>query len=188
MRGESPAAGRPAPPPRAPGGGGGPPGRAPAPPPPTEGPAAAALGATGRPEMVAAQRMDEAPPDPEVPEKPIRRRFTGEYKRRVLEQADACSEPGQLGALLRREGLYSSHLTTWRKQRDEGTLAGPQPQKRGPKSKRSDPLVTENERLRRENKRLSKRLRQAETIIDIQKRASEILGICLDSPESDDDE
>ena len=59
-------------------------------------------------------------PDPEVPEKPVRRRFAAEHKRRVLEQADACTEPGQLGALLRREGLYSSHLTTWRRQREFG--------------------------------------------------------------------
>jgi transposase-like protein len=100
-----------------------------------------------------------APPDPEVPEKPVRRRFGAEYKRRVLEEADACTESGQVGALLRREGLYSSHLSTWRNQREKGTLAGLQPKKRGPKSKRGDPLVGENERLRRENDRLSKRLR-----------------------------
>ena len=149
--------------------------------PPTEGPSAAAGGATGRPEGILARGVDEAPPDPEVAEKPVRRRFTAEYKRRVLEEADACTEPGQLGALLRREGLYSSHLTTWRNQREQGTLAGLQPKRRGPKSKRSDPVVAENERL-------SKRLRQAETIIEIQKRASEILGISLDRPESDDDE
>ena len=156
--------------------------------PPTEGPAAAAVGATGRPEMVAARGVEKAPPDPEVAEKPSRRRFSAEYKRRVLEQADACTEPGQLGALLRREGLYSSHLTTWRKQREKGTLAGLQPKKRGPKSKRGHPLVGENERLRRENQRLRKQLQQAGAIIEIQKRASEILGISLDSRESDGDE
>ena len=137
--------------------------------------------------MVGPRGMDP-PPDPEVAGEPVRRRFTAEYKRRVLEEADACTEPGQIGALLRREGLYSSHLTTWRNQREKGTLAGLQPKKRGPKSKRSHPLVAENERLRRENERLSQRLRQAETTIEIQKRASEILGIRLDRPESDDDE
>ena len=128
------------------------------------------------------------PPDPEVPERATRRRFSAEYKRGVLEEADGCAEPGGIGALLRREGLYSSHLSKWRKQRERGTLAGLQPNKRGPKPKRSDPMMGENERLRRENQRLSKRLRQAEMIIEIQKRASEILGISLESPESDDDE
>jgi transposase-like protein len=106
----------------------------------------------------------------------------------VLDETDACTEPGQIGALLRREGLYSSHLSKWRGQRERGTLAGLQPKKRGAKPKRSDPMVGENERLRRENDRLSKRLRQAEMIIEIQKKASEILGITLQSPESDESE
>ena len=128
------------------------------------------------------------PPAPEVPEKPARRRFSAEYKRRVLEEADACAEPGQIGALLRREGLYSSHLSKWRQQRERGTLAGLEPKKRGPKANPSGPMKGENERLRRENDRLRKHLRQAEAIIDIQKRASEILGITLESPESGGDE
>jgi len=118
-------------------------------------------------------------PDPAVPEKPVRRRFTAEYKLRVLREADGCTEPGQLGALLRREGLYSSHLTAWRQQRDQGTLAGLAPKQRGRKASPDAPLVAENERLKRENQRLTAKLRQAETIIEVQKKLSEILGIPL---------
>jgi transposase-like protein len=122
-------------------------------------------------------------PDPAVPEKPVRRRFTAEYKLRVLREADACDEPGQLGALLRREGLYSSHLTAWRKQRDEGTLAGLMPKRRGRKANPDAPVIAENQRLKRENQRLAAKLRQAETIIEVQKKLSEILGIPLPPPE-----
>jgi transposase len=118
-------------------------------------------------------------PDPAVAEKPVRRRFTAEYKLRILGEADRCVEPGQLGALLRREGLYSSHLTTWRKHRDEGTLAGLAPKRRGRKANPDAPLIAENERLKRETQRLTARLRQAETIIEVQKKLSEILGIPL---------
>jgi transposase-like protein len=118
-------------------------------------------------------------PDPAVPEKPVRRRFTAEYKLRVLQEADRCTQPGQLGTLLRREGLYSSHLTTWRQQRDEGTLAGLTPKRRGRKADPDTPLIAENERLRRENQQLTAKLRQAETIIEVQKKLSEILGIPL---------
>jgi transposase len=122
-------------------------------------------------------------PDPAVPEKPVRRRFAAEYKLRVLREADRSTEPGQLGALLRREGLYSSHLTTWRQQRDQGTLAGLTPKRRGRKAAPDAPLVAENQRLQRENQRLTAKLRQAETIIEVQKKLSEILGVPL--PPSD---
>ena len=125
-------------------------------------------------------------PDPAVSEKPVRRRFTAEYKLRVLREADRSTEPGQLGALLRREGLYSSHLTTWRQQRDEGTLAGWTPKRRGRKAMPNAPLVAENQRLKRENQRRRERLRQAETIIEVQKKLSEVLGIPL--PPSDNSE
>ena len=122
-------------------------------------------------------------PDPAVPEKPVRRRFTAEYKIRILREADRCSQPGQLGALLRREGLYSSHLTNWRQQRDAGTLAGLAPKRRGRKPAPNAPLIAENERLKRENQRLTEKLRQAETILEVQKKLSEVLGIPL--PPSD---
>ena len=124
-------------------------------------------------------------PCSEVAEKPVRRRFTAEYKRKILAEADACSEPGALGELLRREGLYSSHLTTWRRQRDEGALAGLTPRRRGRKAKPKNPLAHENERFRRENQRLKEQLRQAELIIDVQKKVSEMLNIPLKSRESD---
>jgi transposase len=114
-------------------------------------------------------------PDPEVPEKAERRRFSVEYKRSILAQADDCRSEGAIGALLRREGLYSSHLTTWRRQREEGTLAALS-QKRGRKSK-FHPLAAENARLKAENERLAHRLEQAETIIEVQKKVSTLFGI-----------
>jgi transposase len=123
-------------------------------------------------------------PDPAVPERPVRRRFTAEYKLRVLREVDGCTEPGQLGAVLRREGLYSSHLATWRKQRDEGTLAGLTPKRRGRKAMPGASLIAENERLRRENQRLAEKLRQAETIIEVQKKLSDVLGTALPPPAS----
>ena len=128
------------------------------------------------------------PPNPEVPEKPVRRRFTAEYKLDILRQADMCTDSGSMGALLRREGLYSSNLTTWRRQRDEGTLAALKPKQRGRKAAVVDPVAIENERLRKENERLAKRLKQAELIIDVQKKVSQILGITLETPpESEED-
>lgn len=124
-----------------------------------------------------------APPNPEVTAKAARRRFTAEYKLRVLTLADACNEPGDLGKLLRREGLYASNLKTWRSQRDHGVLSALSPKKRGRKESVRNPLHAENERLRKENERLSNRLRQAELIIDVQKKISQILGIPLTPPE-----
>ena len=113
--------------------------------------------------------------DTEVVAKPVRRRFTAEYKLRILQTADQCS-PGELGALLRREGLYSSHLSTWRRQRETGQLAGLTPKKRGPKP---DPQADEIARLRRETERLQARLHQAEAIIDAQKKLSQLFGLNL---------
>ncbi len=119
-------------------------------------------------------------PDPEVPAKATRRRFTSDYKRRILKEAAISTD---LGALLRREGLYSSNLTTWRKQMDRGVLAALSSKKRGRKESVSNPLQVENEKLRKENSRLEKRLKRAELIIDIQKKAAQILGVPLSSPE-----
>jgi transposase-like protein len=118
-------------------------------------------------------------PDPEVAERAARRRFTAEYKLQVLRQADACAGTGELGALLRREGLYSSHLTTWRRQREQGSLAALSPKKRGRPTGPPSPLARRVAELERENARLTHRLQQAETIIGVQKKVSEILGIPL---------
>jgi transposase len=126
--------------------------------------------------------------DVEVPEKPVRRRYSAAYKLRILEEADACREnTGELGALLRREGLYSSHLNTWRRQRREGTLAGLSPKKRGRKERGPDEQAQRVKELERENKRLRRRLQKAETILDIQKKASELLGIPLNRQENGED-
>ena len=114
-------------------------------------------------------------PDPEVLPKAKRRTFSAEYKRRILEEADNCTELGQIGALLRREGLYSSHLTTWRRQRDRGLIQALSPKKRG--RKRKDELEREVARLQRENERLRANLEQAEMIIDVQKKLSRLLGL-----------
>jgi len=114
-------------------------------------------------------------PDPEVVPKAKRRKFSAEYKRRILDEADSCTEPGQTGALLRREGLYSSHLTTWRRQRDRGLIQALSPKKRG--RKRKDELEREVARLQRENARLQASLEQAEMIIDVQKKLSKLLGL-----------
>jgi transposase-like protein len=114
-------------------------------------------------------------PDPEVLPKAKRRKFSAEYKRRILEEADNCTESGQIGALLRREGLYSSHLTTWRRQRDRGLIQALSPKKRG--RKRKDELEREVVRLQRENERLRASLEQAEMIIDVQKKLSRLLGL-----------
>lgn len=118
--------------------------------------------------------------DPEVLERPLRRKYTAEYKLRVLEEADRCSRPGELGALLRREGLYSSNLTTWRRQRERGVLEALSAKKRGRKAKVEDPRDRRIRELERENQRLERRLRQAESIIEFQKKLSEILGIPLE--------
>jgi transposase-like protein len=120
-------------------------------------------------------------PDPEVLDKARRRQFTADYKRRILSEADSTMEAGAIGALLRREGLYSSHLTHWRRQRDRGLA----PCRRGPKSKR-DPLFDEVRKLKLENGQLTQRLARAELIIDVQKKVSSLLGIPLATVDSDE--
>jgi len=121
--------------------------------------------------------LGPAPADPEV-SKAIRRQYTAAYKRRILQEAEQCG-PGGIAALLRREGLYSSHLNTWRKQRESGEIAGLEPRKRGKKPIPRNPLAAENERLRRETQQLQKRLHQAEVIIDVQKKLCDLLGLTV---------
>ena len=117
------------------------------------------------------------PPDPEVVEKKRRRKFTAKYKLKILEEADSCTQPGQMGALLRREGLYSSNLTCWRRQRENGILRALRPKKRGRKQIEKNPLSERVSLLERENRKLRNKLQQAEKIIEVQKKISEILGI-----------
>jgi transposase-like protein len=117
----------------------------------------------------------ESRPDPEVVAQAKRRRFTAEYKQRILAAVDQAKGSSGIGALLRREGLYSSLLSTWRRERDAGALQALTPQKRGPKSKR-DPIAEENQQLRRETLRLTEELRKAEIVIDIQKKVATLLG------------
>jgi transposase-like protein len=115
-------------------------------------------------------------PDPEVVAKAKRRTFTAEYKQRILQEADsAAATPGGVGALLRREGLYSSHLVTWRRERRAGVLEALKPRKRGPRSERN-PLAEENQKLRRQVGQLTEKLRKAEIIIDVQKKVAALLG------------
>lgn len=117
-------------------------------------------------------------PDPETPEKAQRRRFSAKYKLEVLQKADRCKAgTGELGALLRREGLYSSHLSKWREQRSRGQLKGLTPKKRGPKAASMKTESKEIARLRRENDRLSRELEKAQTIIELQKKLSKLLGL-----------
>lgn len=140
----------------------------------------------GEPNGVGNNRAaDPRVPNPEVLAKPQRRRFTTAYKARIVEEAMACTEPGQIGALLRREGLYSSALTLWRKQYQSGALKGLKDSKRGRK-KVNDPRDKELDRLRRDNRRLTKKLEQAELIIDIQKKVAAMLGNPIEAPEIDE--
>jgi len=120
-----------------------------------------------------------AHPDPEVLEKPVRRQFTAAYKLEMVEAADRCSEVGEIGALLRREGLYSSQLSTWHHQRQQGQLQALADNKRGRKATIPHPVQQELEQLRRENQQLRHKMQQAELIIDIQKKASQLMGISL---------
>ena len=121
-----------------------------------------------------------APPDPEVPARHARRRFTTAYKLEILRKADACSRQGELGALLRKEGLYSSHLITWRQQRERGLT----PKRRGRKAVPVDPRL---KKLEQENRRLTTRLQKAEALLDFQKKVAALLQIPLKPMPSDED-
>jgi transposase-like protein len=140
----------------------------------------------GGTKTVAPDLAAPARPDPEVVPVAKRRAFTAEYKLTILAEADAAAgQPGAIGALLRREGLYSSHLVTWRRERQVGMLKGLTPQKRGPKSKHN-PQEEEMQKLRRENQRLTEELRKAAIVIDVQKKVGALLGWSL--PKADPEE
>lgn len=129
---------------------------------------------------------DVAVPRPDVPEvevvaKASRRRFTAEYKRKILREADGCTAPGAIGALLRRDGLYSSYLTTWRAQRERGELAGLTPKRRGPAPKPTNPLAAKVATLEREATRYKVRAERAEALVELQKKVAELLGTALPS-------
>ena len=132
-------------------------------------------------EMQVAGPLTEVP-DPVVEAKPHRRRFTAEYKLRLLRDVERAKEPGAIGAILRREGLYSSHLVTWRRERDRVAKAGLAARRRGPLAAK-DPRV---QQLERENATLRRRNQQVEILLEIQKKASELLGIPL-SPHASDE-
>ena len=133
-----------------------------------------------------ADSVSASRPDPEVVARPKRRTYTAEYKQRILEEAEAAAAVrGGVGALLRREGLYSSLLHVWRRERAQGIHEALTPQKRGPKSKR-DPMEEEVQKLRRQNARLTEELRKAGIIIEVQKKVAELLGRPL--PQQDPEE
>jgi transposase len=123
-------------------------------------------------------------PDPEVSARPRRRSFTAQYKVDILAEIDTVTEPGGVGKILRREGLYSSHITEWRNGRHRGTIAELS-KKRGRKPTKS-PLVDENEKLRRENAKLKAQLAQAELVIEVQKKVASLLGIPLKTVDDDE--
>ncbi len=144
----------------------------------------------GAPTLGGEERGDEVPsvgaraslggPDPEVLAKPKRRRFTAEYRLRILEEVDRCTGAGEVGQLLRREGLYSSHLANWRKSRREGALRGLASKKRGAKPKASNPLEPKVRELEAKVARLEKDLHKARTILDVQEKVAGLLGFSLE--------
>lgn len=125
-------------------------------------------------------------PDPEVPERPARRRYAASYKVRIVREADACTKPGAVGSLLRREGLYSSLLTSWRRLRDKGALWALKSRKRGRKARSQHPLVKKVAQLERENRLLEHRLKRAELLLDIQEKVSQALAMPLGPTESEE--
>ncbi len=123
-------------------------------------------------------------PEVEVDPKARRRQFSASYKQDILRRADACKAPGALGELLRSEGLYSSHLSTWRKQRDTGELVGLSPRKRGRKRREVDARDRKIIELQRENAKLTARAERAEALVELQKKVAALLGTPLESDKS----
>jgi transposase len=130
-------------------------------------------------------REASAHPDPEVVVQAKRRTFTADYKQRILSEVDQAKGSGGVGALLRREGLYSSLLSTWRRERAAGARQALSPQKRGPKSKR-DPIQEQIQKLQKDNARLTEQLRKAELVIDVQKKVGALLGWPIHTPDPDE--
>jgi len=124
-------------------------------------------------------------PNPEVPEKASRRSYTAEYKRLILKEAEVCKERGQVGALLRREGLYSSNLTAWRHQVERGTLDALSSKKRDPKPRKPDPSVRRITEQEKEIQKLHAKLKKAELIIDAQKKIAEIFQLLREQKEGE---
>ena len=155
-------------------------------------PAAAVVGSEGErsePERTTSAATGGAETlDPEVVGRAVRRRFTAAYKQRVLAEVDAAAGSGVIGRILRREGLYSSQLTSWRKVRANSQRLALEPKKRGPKPVPENPLQAEYTKLKRENVQLHKKLRTAELMIDLQKKVSQLLGITLPVFEQSDDD
>jgi len=135
------------------------------------------------PEPAAPAASPAVVPDPEVPARPTRRMYSAEFKQQVLKEVDACTELGAVGAILRRHGLYSSHLKTWRAQRERGELAGLAPKKRGRKPEPKNPLADEVARLERELRRMTARAERAEGLVDLQKKMAALLGEEIPSEE-----
>ena len=131
------------------------------------------------------ERVPGQPPDPEVKDQARRRQYSAAYKLRILEELDRCTEPGQQGAILQREGLYSSHLTKWRKERRSGQLKALTPKKRG--RREADPATVELARLQRENEKLKAKLERAEIIIRYQKKVADLLGFNPATEKGEDD-
>ena len=142
---------------------------------------AVAVGAEARSDEASGATAGVPPirPDPEVVAKPKRRRFTAEYRLRILEEADGCTQPGEVGQMLRREGLYSSHLTKWREARREGSLRGLRSKKRGAKPQEGNPLEPKVRELEAKVARLEKDLHTAHTILDVQGKVAGLLGFSL---------
>ena len=138
-----------------------------------------ALGGEERSDEASGAAAAPTRPDPEVVAKPKRRRFTAQYRLRILEEAERCTEPGEVGRLLRREGLYSSHLTAWRKARRDGALRGLSSKKRGVKAKVRNPLEPRVHELEAQVARLEKELHKAHTILDVQGKVAGLLGFSL---------
>lgn len=124
-------------------------------------------------------------PTPEVRERPERRQFTAAYKLSVLQKLDGCKEPGSVGQVLRREGLYSSLVSTWRVQRQMGALTGLAPQKRGRKPEPVNPLAAKYAALERKNRSLERKLKRTEMLVEIQKKIADLFGISLEKPENE---